>query len=137
MMNDVNRRDRDFLRAVRREAVRGSREGRPMTVRQAVSLAVASPAPSYYLSTEYAWRKLRYQRELRSVRRPRRAGMWEELRQRYERELAARPGEDPYAVLDELLNRGEAPRFFISEARGVSLYFKLLTNVRNGNKSKQ
>ena len=137
MLNDVNRRDRDFLRAVRREAARSYGEGRPLTVRQAVRRAVASPAPSYYVTTEYAWRRLRECGSSRRLRRSRREAMWEELGRRIEAELSRRPGEDPYAVLDELLRSGGAPGFFISESRGVSLYFKLLTNGRNGNQLKQ
>ncbi|MDE6125741.1 MAG: hypothetical protein K2G30_02170 [Muribaculaceae bacterium] len=135
MLNESDRRNRDFLRAVRREAARSCGEGRPLTVREAVSLAVASPAPSYYVTTDYAWRVLRGADTPRRLRRGRREAMWEALRKRYEAELSRREGEDPYAVLDDLLRHGGAPGFFISEARGVSLYFKLLTNRRNGNKS--
>lgn len=137
MLNDVNRRDRDFLRAVRREAAGSRVQGRPMTVCQAVRRAVSSPAPSYYVTTDYAWRVLRGGGAPRRRGRPARAAMWEDLRRRFEEELSLRPAADAYAVLDELLSRGGAPRFFISESRGVSLYFKLLTKRRNGTESQQ
>lgn len=133
MLKDVNRRDRDFMRAMRREAVRSSGRGRPLTVREAVKRVAASPAPSFYLSTEYAWRVLC--RPPRRIRRSRRAAMWEALRERFEAEVLAHPGEDPYSVLDRLLREQQAPGFFISEATAMSLYFKLINHGRNGSRS--
>lgn len=130
MLNNVNRRDRDFLRAVRREAGRRGADGRPLTVREAVRRAVASPAPSYYVSTDYAWRMVRDDGAPKRLRRSRKSQMWEELRARYESELARNPGKDPYIVLDQLLKSGNAPRFFIAESSALSLYFKILTNQR-------
>lgn len=135
MLNDVNRRDRDFLRAVRRETARSLASGVELTTREAVGRALTSPAPSFYLTTEYAWRVLRGQGEPRRLRRSSREAMWEALRERYREALGRHPGEDPYAVLDRLLREEQAPGFFISEARALSLYFKLLTTNRNGNQS--
>ncbi len=126
MLLNYEQRNSDFLRAVRRAARRSLEQRKQLVARTLVREVLHSHAPAWYLTTDYAWRRLKL---LRSRKLPAQAGslrrlMLEELDAHLRAAEDARPHHDPYALLDDILaGNGPLPsRFFISEEYALRLF---------------
>ena len=126
MLLNYEQRNSDFLRAVRRAARRSMEQGITLNSRTLVREALASPAPAWYLSTEYVWRRLKL---LEAGKLPPgsnrlRHAMLLEIAGLLRKAVAQKPDADPYALLDDLLaGNGPRPsRFFISEEYALRLF---------------
>lgn len=106
-------RDMDLRLAARR--ILGAHRGRVLTFERLVDLTIASPAPSYYLSSTYAVRMLSLYRNghLPSTVTPLRRMMWDELegrvqstRRHYRLQLLS-------TAVDYVLATGNASRFYV------------------------
>lgn len=126
MLINYDQRNSDFLRAVRRAARRSLENGSRLVARDLVREALALPAPAWYLSTDYAWRRLKLLRAGKLLPAPGslRRLMLEELDGHLSEASRRLPTADPYALLDDILSgNGPLPsRFFISEEYALRLF---------------
>jgi hypothetical protein len=125
-------RDREFY-AVCRRLIAGT-EGR-IRLGKIVERAVLSPASSFFLSERQYGRIVR----MKSGDVPRtRAGaeLFYEIRRRYARIRADFPNMRAETIAKNFIACQEAPRFYISVTRGLSIYYSLLKEKRNGNKKR-
>lgn len=126
MLLNYEQRNSDFLRAVRRTARRSLEHGTPLVARALVREVLRAPAPAWYLSTDYAWRRLKLLRngKLQTPCGSMRRIMLEELDGHLRAATLRQPRADPYALLDDILaGNGPLPsRFFISEEYALRLF---------------
>ena len=59
MLLNYEQRNSDFLRAVRRAARRNMEQGTTLNSRDLVREVLSSGAPAWYITTDYAWRRLK------------------------------------------------------------------------------
>lgn len=125
MLHDYERRNADFLAAVRATARRELQAGHRLESRRLVRQTLASPAPAYYVSADYVIRRLNRLRSGRETcRNPLRQAMLDEIGRKYDRLRAENPGADRLTLLDDMLGHGGpgASRFFIGEEYALRLY---------------
>ena len=119
MLLNYEQRNSDFLKAVRAEARRCLGLGREL--HSLVRQAPPSPAPSDYITTDYAWNRLRDLRcghlGVQGIRRD----MLVEIAGRLAQSCRQNPTTDPYALLDDIVG-SEASRFFLSEQYALRLF---------------
>lgn len=126
MLLNYEQRNSDFLRAVRRAARRNMEQGTTLNSRALVREVLASGAPAWYITTEYAWRRLKLlkagklQAQPGSLRRI----MLDEIDALLRQACLDNPDADPYALLDDILSGSAATpsRFFISEEYALRLF---------------
>lgn len=124
MLLNYEQRNNDFLTAVRRAARRRLMAGELLQSRSLVREALREPAPSYYVTTDYIWRRLREKTAGRLPLRGPRAEMLEEIEQRLTEMKKKSPEKDIFALLDDILSpQGPgASRFFIGEEYALRLF---------------
>lgn len=125
MLLNYEKRNSDFLAAVRSTARRELQAGRPLESRRLVRQALASPAPAYYVSADYVMRRLNRMRSGRATcRNPQRLAMLDEIREKFDRLRAEHPDADRLTLLDDMLGHDGpgASRFFIGEEYALRLY---------------
>lgn len=119
MLLNYEQRNSDFLRAVRRAARRNMEQGTTLNSRALVREVLASGAPAWYITTDYAWRRLKLLKAGKLHTRPGtlRRIMLYEIDALLRQACLDNPGADPYALLDDILSGSAATpsRFFISE----------------------
>ena len=111
-------RDRDFIAACRRFIAASGKQ--PLTAMQLASAAAASPAPSYYITYDYAMRKLNDPSDENTPAAQRMA----DIRQRVEHLMQSRGLERRHAL--SLVLAGTSPKgFFLGESTAVRLFHRL------------
>lgn len=135
MLENFQRRNRDFMRAVRHIAVKPSSRGK--SISEIVAIAAASPAPGYYVSVNYMIDRLGRERLRHKPRKESsyRRKMWEEI-DRKVRQMRARGMTRTEAVC-RLLTECQASSFFMSPSTARSLYFNILKNDRYINRQRR
>lgn len=126
MLYNYEQRNSDFIFAVRRAARRKLSLGLELKSLDLVREALYSPAPRWYLSTEYTWRRLKLLKagKLPGADSSLRTAMLIELDGHLQRLCASHPEADPYGLLDDILS-GHGPRpsrFFIGEEYALRLF---------------
>lgn len=123
LMEYKTQRNEDFLRRFTHIMAERARAGLPLAVTAAVREAIASGAPRFYLTREYALKQLRLRRQGRRPpgERPYIATMWAELDEALAQRMRSRASEDEWVALDAVLVCHSPSRFFISEAEALRL----------------
>ena len=101
-------------------------------------MAINSGAPSFYITRDYAWKKLHERR--RSVpprEKPHRRAMWEELEEAYERCRREHPEMDGWMALDMVLTHHNPSGFFLSEEYAWRLVRNLWRRPRKARSKNQ
>lgn len=112
-------RDRDFIAACRRYITASGKQ--PLTAAKIASAAAASPAPSYYITYDYAMRKLNEPTDTADTPSAQRMA---DIRQRVERLMQSRGLEQRHAL--SLVLADTSPKgFFLSESTAVRLFHRL------------
>lgn len=125
-MENYQKRNNDFMESVRQWQERGKTlTGRPLSMKTAVRKALNGGAPSFYLTRDHVWKKMRERRKgLPPAEKPHRKAMWDEI----ERALAERqkdaPKETRWESLDYVLNCHSPSGYFITERYAMRLAYK-------------
>ena len=121
-------RDRHFLQACRRVV---SETNRPLTVAEVALAAAASPAPEFYVSFNYALRKLRILRERGMDNIPEfgPTAAFRDLDRRVAKRMS-RTGETDTEALSAVLAEGKAPCFYLRPGGAIYLYHVLRKRSR-------
>lgn len=98
---------------------------RTITVRQAVTAALALPPRSYGLSTEYALRRYRaIKRGSLRLADTLNAALWKELVVRVDARLVLHPQEDDFQALDYILSYEAPSRYFLTPVYAEKLFYR-------------
>lgn len=98
---------------------------RTITVREAVTAALASRPLSYGLTTEYALRRYRaIKRGSLRLADTRNASLWREIVERVDSRLRFHPREDDFAALDHILSYESPSRYFLSPVYAEKLFYR-------------
>ena len=122
-MKNRIQRDSDFIRRVDELTVCPGAGMLRRSLRAAVIQALHSEAPSFYITREYAYKRLGMKRRGKAgiAASDYRAAMWEELEEALHQRLSEAPGEDEWEALDHVLHRHRPSRFFMSEEQALRL----------------
>ena len=117
MFENVDQRNADFMKAVEAVSESLAANGRGMTVRQIVGIALLQRPRSFYVTGEYALRRLRAMSAGNAPGEPKveRRMMWCELFQAYTERRLKRPREDERMAIGWVLDN-VAPHSFSSRA---------------------
>ena len=121
---EEDNRNRDFYRACE-EIIRHNKP-QSVNVRETVRKALLSPAGSFYLSDGEIARILR-SRMWEMPLNPVKLEMYKELCSRYRQLKALHPGQK-IGQIARLIETQPAPRFYMSDAYAVRLYYHLVKN---------
>lgn len=124
MFLNYEQRNSDFLQAVRRVARRKLDKGERLQTHSLVKEALASPAPSYYVTAEYIWRRIKDRAKGYDIAPGPRRDMLDEIAGRLDEARGLHPETDPFALLDDILGPqgGGASRFFIGQEYALRLF---------------
>ncbi len=125
-MEYVDLRNRDFMREVARQKKRLVSEGRRPTVDDLIRAAVKASAPGYYLSYDYALKRVGRHLRNEPNSRSRRRMMIEELAVKCCELRRRHPKLSLGNALARLLNDEPASSFFLSFAQGRKIYYRML-----------
>lgn len=119
MLTHIKQRNRDLMRAIRREMT-DSPTGTPLLT--VIERAVSSPAPRFYVSFDTALKAVgRTISGNRACTDPRKQRQWHELSALVTALTEQQPMPLTEAVA-RVLTSSEAPSFFISPARALAIY---------------
>lgn len=122
-MNTQTQRDRDLMKAVR--AVTATCDLATMTRQKIVEQAARMPAPSFYVGYERAYRVVScYLRGQMPTPRTPTQQRWACIARRVRQLMDSKPGMSYCAALNEVLDNGDAPSFFLSPSRAIALFYK-------------
>ncbi len=126
-MENCIRRSRDLYELAVRTFNEGNEGCRHMSWQSAVSRAVNSRAPEFYLDREYALRKLAQRRSRPNpAEKPHRRRMWEELQEAVDSRRQHHPAEPYWASVDYVLAHYRPSGFFLTERYA----FRLVDGIR-------
>ncbi len=122
MLELLKTRNRDFVARCRHIAA-----DTDLTQRQIVERVIAEGAPSYYVTFDYAYRRLR---QWRSGRLPAstsavRLQQWQEIASRIDEKKCRNPALTDYSALCHVLTSCKASRYFITPGYGLRLLHRL------------
>lgn len=124
-MENIERRNEDFFAAVCRVQQEGTM-GRRLSMPFAVKRALREPAPSFYLTREHVWKRLKERRRrLPPHEKPHRRRMWEEIEAALRLRMEEHPREDAWEALDYVLECHHPSGFFITEEYAVKLVYRM------------
>lgn len=132
MLDYIEKRNADFMKQCRRQ-MQLTPMGQPIIMSEILERAIAAQPPEYYLSFDYALRRLRRMRasHVRSARRSNTA-LWDELNEKVARRQKRSGISDRQALIDEL-REGAPSSFHITHAYATRLFQRL----RHQNKKKK
>lgn len=126
-MENFNRRNRDLYEIAVKTFNEGNEGSRRMSWQRAVSRAVNSRAPEFYLDREYALRKLsRRRRHSGTGEQPLRRQMWDELQEAVDLRREHHPGEHYWESVDYVLAHHHPSCFFLTERYA----FRMIDRIR-------
>lgn len=122
MLELIHTRNRDFVARCRILAA-----DTDLSQRQIVERAIAEGAPSYYVTFNYAYRRIRQWRSgsLPASTSPIRLRQWEEIASRIDDKKCRNPGMSDYTALCHVLASCRASRYFITPGYGLRLLHRL------------
>lgn len=102
-----------------------------ISVKEAVTLALATRPLRYGLTTEYSLRRYRALRRGRlTLATPEARQLWEELAAKIDRRLAQHPSEGEFEAIEHILSNDSPSRYFLTPAYAEKLFYRRLSRKR-------
>lgn len=102
-----------------------------ISVKEAVTLALATRPLRYGLTTEYSLRRYRALRRGRlTLATPEARQLWEELAAKIDRRLADHPSEGEFEAIEHILSNDSPSRYFLTPAYAEKLFYRRLSRKR-------
>lgn len=102
-----------------------------ISVKEAVTLALATRPLRYGLTTEYSLRRYRALRRGRlTLATPEARLLWEELAAKIDRRLADHPSEGEFEAIEHILSNDSPSRYFLTPAYAEKLFYRRLSRKR-------
>lgn len=102
-----------------------------ISVKEAVTLALATRPLRYGLTTEYSLRRYRaLRRGHLTLATPEARQLWEELAAKIDRRLADHPSEGEFEAIEHILSNDSPSRYFLTPAYAEKLFYRRLSRKR-------
>lgn len=102
-----------------------------ISVKEAVTLALATRPLRYGLTTEYSLRRYRALRRGRlTLATPEARQLWDELSAKIDRRLADHPSEGEFEAIEHILSNDSPSRYFLTPAYAEKLFYRRLSRKR-------